>query len=197
MIVGLTGGIGSGKSTIARFFNENGVPVYIADDRAKLLMSSDSNLIVAIKELLGDEAYVGNDLNRPYIAGKIFSDAKMRDSLNNLVHPAVAQDFIIWSKAQNAPYVIKEAAILFENGGYKKMDFNILVTAPEDIRIKRVVKRDKISVDQVEQRMAAQWPDTRKIPLADVSISNITLSKTKEEVLRVHRHLLIRSQEKW
>lgn len=197
MIVGLTGGIGSGKSTIARLFNSYGVPVYYADDSAKALMKEDKQLVEAIKKLLGPEAYNDGDLNKSFIASKIFSNSKMRMALNNIVHPAVARDFEKWVKAQDALYVIKEAAILFENGGYIAMDFNILVTAPKDLRMGRVVQRDKVSISQVEQRMAAQWPDTRKMALADVSIVNIELSKTKDEVLKIHQHLLKRSREKW
>ncbi|RMB56129.1 dephospho-CoA kinase [Dokdonia sinensis] len=197
MIVGLTGGIGSGKSTIARLFEEYGVPIYIADERAKALMQSDTRVIDAIKKLLGESAYIDGNLNREYIADKIFTNSTTRNALNEIVHPAVARDFKQWVLIRDYIYVIKEAAILFENGGYKQTDFNILVTAPRDLRIDRVRKRDNASISQIKQRMDAQWDDVKKMALADVIIENIDFSKTKQEVYKIHQHLLRRFQENW
>lgn len=191
IIVGLTGGIGSGKSTVARFFEELGVPVYFADDRAKALMTHDEVLKRAITELLGESAYMSDGrLNRPYIAGVVFNNADLLDKLNGLVHPAVGKDFKAWAALQNTAYVIKEAAILFENGSYTAADKNILVTAPIELRIERVISRDGATKESILARMQHQWPDEQKIPLADYLIENIDLEQTKKQVNSLHEQLI-------
>ncbi len=188
--VGLTGGIGSGKSTIAKMFNTVGIPVYIADIEAKQLMVNDEKLRQEIKKLLGNEAYLDNGvLNRVYIADKVFKDATLLQKLNAIVHPAVGAHFERWKTTQNVPYVIKEAAILFENDSYQYCDYTILVTAPIPERIKRVIARDQITKDQIEERMQHQWTDEKKIPLADFVIENITLENTKEQVEEIHMQI--------
>ncbi len=197
IIVGLTGGIGSGKSTIATFFQEQGIPVYIADEAAKKLMVTDLSLVKKITELLGTESYHNNQLQREWIASRIFNNAHLLEALNAIVHPAVAQDFKKWIQLQNTPYVIKEAAILFENGGNKECDFMIVVDAPKSTRIERVIKRDKTTEKAVLARMKAQWTDTRKKALADVVITNIDLKMAKESVLKLHKHLLRRVKMGW
>ncbi|NQX76158.1 dephospho-CoA kinase [Gilvibacter sp.] len=189
--VGLTGGIGSGKTTVARFFEAIGIPIYFADDRAKALMVEDQELIASIKALLGDQAYTYDGrLNRAYIASQVFNDAKLLEALNALVHPAVGKDFKQWAQAQQSPYVIKEAAILFENGSYTHSDANILVTAPESIRLERVMSRDGASEEAVRARMQHQWPDEQKIPLADYVIENIDLEATRKQVNSLHKQLI-------
>lgn len=191
LIVGLTGGIGSGKSTVARFFEALGIPIYIADDRAKELMVNDTALKQAIIELLGVAAYAENgNLNRAYIASQVFSHADLLNRLNALVHPAVGKDFKKWVNSQNSPYVIKEAAILFENGNYKQSDKNILVTAPTEMRIERVINRDGATKESILSRMQHQWPDSDKIPLADYIVENIDLEQTQLQVNSLHKELI-------
>lgn len=170
-IIGLTGGIGSGKSTVARLFQELGIPVYIADDEAKKLMLQ-KEIREKIINLLGEDAYINKTLNKKYIASKVFQDSDLLTQLNQIVHPAVAQHFSQWLKEQKGIYVIKEAAILFENGGYKNCDKTILVKADKNTRLQRVLKRDKTSIDDIEARMKNQWPDSKKEKLADFIIAN-------------------------
>ncbi|WP_031425723.1 dephospho-CoA kinase [Flavimarina sp. Hel_I_48] len=189
IVVGLTGGIGSGKSTIARFFEEFGIPVYIADDEARRLMHT-SRLVEGVTAIFGTEAYIDGNLNRSYIADIVFNDAAMLQRLNAIVHPAVAAHFETWSAAQDAPYVLKEAAILFENGGYKTCDFTILVTAPVAIRLKRVIKRDGTDEKSIRARMDQQWEDEKKVPLADFVIENIDLENSKKETRKIHVKIL-------
>lgn len=188
--VGLTGGIGSGKSTVASFFRELGAPVYDSDRRAKELMNVDTDLREAITTLLGAKAYKDGSLNRQWIAGRVFSDPELLSSLNALVHPAVREDFNLWSAAQKAPYVLQEAAILMENRGNKHLDRTILVTAPESVRIARVVERDDVQAADVRERMENQWKDSDKIPLADFVIENTNLENTRRQVEDIHRELL-------
>jgi dephospho-CoA kinase len=188
--VGLTGGIGSGKSTVASFFRKLGIPVYDSDARAKELMKNDPDLRKAITGLLGEQAYQYGNLDRKWIASRVFSDPELLTALNALVHPAVRRDFGQWSTAQQGPYVVQEAAVLMENGGYRELDFNILVTAPETMRISRVVKRDQVTEIQVRERMRNQWTDADKIPLADFVIENTNLENTRRQVELIHRKLL-------
>ncbi|MBL7473668.1 dephospho-CoA kinase [Robertkochia sediminum] len=187
MIVGLTGGIGSGKSTVAGMFRDLGVPVFIADQEAKSIMDHDQEVKEAICALLGKEAYHDDGPDRAYIASVVFKDREMLDKLNGIIHPAVHKRFDTWYKAQKAPYVIYEAAILFEQGGNEKCDKVILVTAPREIRISRVTKRDRASREQVLERMNNQWPDEKKIPLADIVIENIELEETLRIVKNIHQ----------
>ncbi len=194
MIVGLTGGIGSGKTTVANFFSALGIPVYISDDEAKKLMMYDTEIRYEVQELLGKEAYANGNLNKAYIAGKVFKDTQMLQKLNEIVHPRVATHFKKWYHRQSSPYVIKEAAILFENGGYKECDFMILVTAPIHTRIARVQKRDNSTEIAIRDRMNNQWDDYKKAALADITIENSILERTKKNVERIHTHILHRIQ---
>lgn len=197
-IVGLTGGIGSGKTTIAHFFKDLGIPVYVADVEAKRLMNSDSELIKKMKMLFGNEAYTKeHQLNRKYIADIVFTDKEKLSQLNAIVHPIVNQDFNTWIATHLAPYVIKEAAILFENGGYKQCDYTILVTAPRNLRIERVMRRDKATQTEVVSRINMQWSDAKKATLADVVLNNIDLDRTKREVQYIHKHLIRRLSQGW
>ena len=190
MVVGLTGGIGSGKSTVAKMFKKLGVPVYNSDKKAKKLMKSSKKIRKSIKGLLGDEAYDGKKLNKAYIAGRIFQDKTLLDQMNAIVHPAVRRNFIAWANKQQAPYVIQEAAIIFENNLHQFYDKIILVTAPEKLRIKRVMDRDGIPKSEIFVRIANQWKDTRKIQLSDYVIHNLELDNTALRVNEVHRLLL-------
>lgn len=196
-IIGLTGGIGSGKTTVAGFFRELGISIYIADTAAKELMMTDNYLVVEIKKLLGEESYINGKLHREWISQKVFNDKKLLAGLNAIVHPAVALDFKKWTSKQESPYVIKEAAILFENGGYKKCDYLVLVTAPRNTRVERVMSRDNITKEQVVTRMSAQWSDTRKKSLSDAIIENSYLPIAKEKVIQLHKHLLRRIELGW
>ena len=190
MIVGLTGGIGSGKTTVAKMFHALGVPVYNSDIEAKKLMVTSEVLKVKIKELLGTESYIDHKLNRTYIADKIFTDPDLLAQLNAIVHPAVRQHFMSWVAQQKAAYIIQETAIIFENDTQNKFDKIILVTAPEKIRIARVTSRDAISTDKVKERIENQWPDQKKAALSDYVINNLELDKTTVLVAEIHKQLL-------
>ncbi len=185
-IVGLTGGIGSGKSTVARMFKNLGVAVYIADDEAKQLMNKDQDVKRKIVDLLGDGAYRDDKLNRPFIANIVFNDKSKLEKLNAIVHPAVAHHFDTWKNKQKGDYVIKEVAILFENNGHVLCDYTVLVTAPLEVRIQRVLKRDHTTREQILSRVENQWDDIRKIPLADFVIQNENLKETENQVNEIH-----------
>lgn len=189
-VAGLTGGIGSGKTTVANFFKELNVPVYIADDAAKLLMNSSPEVRAQILKLFGKESYSEAGLNRKYLASKVFNSEEKLQQLNLIVHPAVAEDFNNWKLQQESPYVIYEAAILFEKGGHKKCDWVILVTAPLEQKLERLQKRDQSSLEEIEARMQHQWSDEQKRPLADFEIKNEELDSTKEQVRKIHDFLL-------
>ncbi|MDO7541294.1 MAG: dephospho-CoA kinase [Flavobacteriaceae bacterium] len=188
-IVGLTGGIGSGKSTAAAYFSELGIPCYISDDRAKELMTSSITIQQAIINEFGAESYINGNLNRPFLASIVFKDTVLLATLNAIVHPAVASDFRSWLLEQNSIYVIKEAAILFENGGAKLCDQVILVTAPKEIRVQRVIDRDKCTKEDVLERMSKQWSDAKKKPLADYIIENIEWKETSRQIEVLHQKL--------
>ena len=191
-IIGITGGIGSGKTTVCKIFQGMGVPVYDADSRAKYLMSFDQSLKSEIKALLGKGAYHKNGrLNRAYVAHKIFNDKDLLKGINDLVHPAVHKDAGSWvKKHQTAPYVLYEAALLVENGSYKAFNKLIVVTAPEPLRIDRVVKRDHSTRKQVELRVANQLPEEKKVEVADYIINNDETSSIVKLVVALHRKIL-------
>ena len=190
-VVGLTGGIGSGKSTIAAYFKSLGVPVYIADDEAKkILLTAEASAEVAAA--LGSEVLTDGKPDRSKLAAQVFNSPEKLKVLNTIIHPKVRQHFEEWVAQQaTAPFVIKEAAILFESGSYKDCDKIILVTAPQEIRIERVMLRDKVTREQVLKRMEAQWSDEEKEALSDYIIINIDLNKAKEEALKILKILNI------
>lgn len=190
MKIGLTGGIGSGKTTVANFFADLGVPVYIADTEARKLQNESEEVIQQITALFGPEAYKDGILDRKFISGKVFNDPEKLKALNNIVHPQVALHFDRWKEKQDAEYVIYEAAILFEKGGYKKCDFTILVVADHDTKIQRLQKRDASEISEIKARMNNQWPDEKKQKLADFVIENRDLADTCKEVGKIHRILL-------
>ncbi len=189
IIVGLTGGIGSGKTTVSNIFKSLGVPVYDSDREARMLMETSEEVIQAVKGLFGSHAYRGKKLNKNYIAERVFNDKELLGQLNEIVHPAVKKHFLSWAESQNADYVIQEAAILFENGSYVNYDKMILVTAPRKERIRRIIARDGSTEDQILARMRNQWSDRKKRALADFVIENITLEKTKSTVSKIHSEL--------
>ncbi len=194
MVVGLTGGIGSGKTTVAGFFKEKGVPVYIADDAGKRLLETSEEIREKVTALIGEKAYSAENPNRKHIASVVFNDSNKLEALNKIIHPAVAKDFEVWKNKQNAAYVLYEAAILFEAGGYKKCDFNILVTANKEEKLKRLQKRDESTIDEIEARMAKQWSDEEKRKLADFEIENHQLTLTSARVNELHENLLKRGK---
>lgn len=195
MIVGITGGIGSGKSTACQIFNYLGIPIYDADSRAKFLMEHDQQLVSRIKELLGTESFDSNGrLNNLFVAEMVFKNPKLLAQLNALVHPAVASDTFEWIQEQASPYVIKEAALLFESGANQSMDAVVVVQADEQIRIKRVMLRNKITEEQVKDRIKRQMPESEKLRLADYVIENDGSKSLIRQVLDLHQTLLNRSK---
>ena len=189
-VLGLTGGIGSGKTTVAKFFQELGVPVYIADDEAKKLMHENQVLKEKISSLFGREAYKDGVLDRKFIASQVFQDKEKLEQLNAVVHPAVAEDFEHWKRQQSFSYVVYEAAILFERGGHSRNDFNLLVTAPHEVKVQRLLARDNSTLEEILARMNNQWSDEKKAALADFVIENIDLSSTRDAVVELHQTLL-------
>jgi dephospho-CoA kinase len=193
-IIGLTGGIGSGKTTIAKYFQSFGIPVYIADDEAKNIMQS-SEIIAAIKNTFGEAIFEHGTLNREKLANIVFNEPEKLELLNNIVHPAVKKHFEHWLlQYKKIHYVIYEAAILFESGGYKNCDFIITVTAPVDKRIQRVIERDKTTRELVLKRINAQWTDEKRISKSDFVIENISLENAKLEVYRILKILKIKQK---
>lgn len=189
-IIGLTGGIGSGKTTVARMFSELGVPIYIADQRARELTNTSEKIIDGITELFGDRAYTEGELDRVYVADRVFKNREQLDALNAIIHPEVGRDFTEWCSRQESPYVIKEAAILFESGSYKGCDLVILVIADLENRIERIIKRDGSDRDQILARMSNQWSDDKKSELANIIIENNELESTRKQVEQIHVQLL-------
>ncbi len=189
--IGLTGGIGSGKSYVGRIFETLGVPVYDSDQEAKRLMVESEELRKGIVEIFGSKAYKGEELNRTYISELVFTNKQLLSSLNDIVHPAVHNDFLNWTKEQEEkPYFIKEAAILFETGGYKLLDQNILVLADEHTRIDRVVERDHVSEESVRDRMNNQMSDDEKIKYADFIIYNNNDSMILQQIVNLHHKIV-------
>jgi dephospho-CoA kinase len=188
-IIGLTGGIGSGKSKVLNEFKSFGVTCYEADKVAKKLMINDQDLANKIKSIFGSDVYHGSELDRNKLANLVFNDETKLASLNAIVHPRVASDFKLFKSKQKGPYVIKEAAILIESGAYKNCDLIILVTSSKSDRLKRVIKRDGISEKDVMDRMRSQWEDEKKIPFADFVIENNDWDKTKLQIEKIY-HLL-------
>ena len=190
-IIGLTGGIGSGKSKILSVFSTYGIPCYESDIRAKWLMQRDAELKSQIKSFFGDQIYENDQFNQRKLAKLVFANKGKLEALNSLVHPRVKMDFKSFVSQQNTPYIIKEAAILFETGGEKDCDATILVTAPEKLRLQRVLNREKISSMDIKARINNQWSDSRKIPLADYIINNIDWDKTLKKIDEIHQKLLV------
>jgi dephospho-CoA kinase len=190
--VGITGNIGSGKTTVSKIFEILGVPVFYADDAAKQVMVKDAILIDALKTEFGKESYFGDgSLNRKHIAGIVFNNEIELAKLNAIVHPAVFRAFDNWvANVKNAPYVMKEAALLFESSSYKMCDKTIMVTAPLELRINRVVQRDNLTRDEVASRNARQFSEEKKTQLADFVIRNDDTELVIPQVLELHKQFL-------
>jgi dephospho-CoA kinase len=171
--IGITGGIGSGKSTACKVFRVLGIPVFEADSVAKQLMNTDVEIRARLIDLFGSPVYFPDQtINRKFLAGIVFNNASLLAKLNEIVHPAVRNSFEVWQREQQSPYILHEAAILFESGFYKMMDKTITIATNEAERIERVMKRDRITEEQVRQRILNQWTDEQRIKLADFVISN-------------------------
>jgi dephospho-CoA kinase len=188
--VGITGGIGSGKSTIAKIFEVLGIPVYYADDAAKRLMNEDDALKEKIEKAFGEETYNNGLLNRAYLSSVVFNSPEKLELLNSIVHPATIADADKWMQQQNTPYVLKEAALIFESGSNKKLDKVIGVFTPAEQRIQRVMQRDNISEEAVKARMSKQMNEDEKMRLCDYVINNDEQEMVIPQVLKIHELLL-------
>jgi dephospho-CoA kinase len=171
--IGVTGGIGSGKTTVCKIIEKLGFPVFYSDLEAKNLMLHSAHVISAVKHVFGESAYTGGQLNRPHLAQIVFNNPSLLNELNQIIHPEVRKAFDAFVQENvNQKLVFNEAAILFETGAYKNFDFTILVSAPIELRVKRVCERDHVSEKDVVKRIQNQWPDEKKIPLANFVIHN-------------------------
>lgn len=188
--IGLTGGIGSGKTTVARIFEVLGIPVYYADDAAKRVMVDNQDLKLAIINEFGKDAYNNGNLNRQYISDLVFNNEERIQKLNSLVHPSTIKDASEWFQKQTSPYVIKEAALIFESGSHKALDYVIGVKSPVDLRIQRAMLRDHISSEQVKARMDKQMDEEEKIRLCDYVIINDEQEMLIPQVLALHEKFL-------
>jgi dephospho-CoA kinase len=184
--IGLTGGIGSGKTTVAKIFEQLGTPVYYADMRAKSIIEEDEMVRNAIISNFGEQSFVDGKYNRSYISSIVFNDAEKLLQLNQIVHPAAIADAAEWMKKQNAPYVIKEAALLFESGSHKHLDKIIGVTSPTHLRMKRTASRDQISEEEVMKKIALQMPNEEKMAKCDYIVTNNEKELILPQVLKLH-----------
>lgn len=188
-IIGLTGGIGSGKTTIAQYFMSLGIPVYIADEEARNMLNVPA-VIDEMRKTFGEGIFSDGIPDRKKLAAIVFSDTERLTKLNGIIHPRVKRHFEQWVQSHSAEdFVIKETAILFESGSYKDCDAVILVTAPEKMRIARVIERDGVTEAQVLERMANQWDDETKIALSDYTIENTTLPEAKKQAQEILKEL--------
>ena len=194
--IGLTGGIGSGKTTVAKIFELLGTPVYYADDAAKRIMNEDVELKTAIQKQFGKEAYDNGELNRTYLSAKVFTDPFQLEILNSLVHPATIRDAANWMTRQKTPYIIKEAALIFESGSAELLDYVIGVYAPSPLRIKRTIERNHLSYDEVKQRMDKQLDENMKMKLCDFVVYNDEQHLLIPQVIELHQKLLSLSSQK-
>lgn len=189
--IGITGGIGSGKSTICKLFELLGIPVFYADDTARNIMNTDDELKKSILNEFGSGSYLETGLlNRKYLADIVFKNQEKLTVLNSLVHPAVFGAFADWHSNQNSPYILKEAALLFESESYKTCDYSVLVEAPDDLKVKRVVERDGVTAEEVKLRMAKQFTDLEKKLLANFTLLNDEKHLLIAQVLDLHQHIL-------
>jgi len=193
--IGITGGIGSGKSTVAKLFEVLGIPVYYADDAGKHLMNDDEELKQKVKEHFGDAAYKDGQLDRKYLADIVFNDPGKLLLLNSFVHPATLKDAELWMQKQTTPYAIKEAALIFESGAQEHLDHVIGVYAPAPLRIQRAMHRDNISRDEVLARMNKQIDETIKMRLCDFIIKNDEQELLIPQVMALHQELSLLAKE--
>ena len=194
--IGLTGGIGSGKSTVAQIFEVLGIPVYYADKEARRLMNTDPELKNAIIKNFGIDAYIKSELNSTYISSLVFNDQSKLELLNSLVHPATIQDGESWMKKQSTPYSIHEAALIFEARVTERLDYVIGVSAPFPLRLKRTMERNKVTREEVIQRMNKQIEEDIKMKLCDFIITNDEQELVIPQVLKLHEKIIALHQEK-
>ncbi|MBQ2783433.1 MAG: dephospho-CoA kinase [Alistipes sp.] len=187
--VGLTGGIGSGKSTVCAMLRERGVAVYSSDERAKELMNSDFTIKERIIARFGAESFEDGVLNRAYLAQRVFASEEELAALNAIVHPRVMEDFEAWAESAEGEYVLLESAILFESGFDSKVDMVVAIMAPEDLRIERAMQRDGVTKEQVVERMRRQLSDEERCSRSKYAIVNIELEELEEDVEQLHRRL--------
>ncbi len=188
--IGLTGGIGSGKTIVAAVFEALGIPVYYADREAKRIMNEDDRIKLRLTAEFGESAYLNNQLNRPYIASVVFGDRQKLELLNSIVHPITLQDSNAWMQLQPMPFAIKEAALIFESGANNHLDYIIGVYAPLQLRIQRVVARDTIDDQQVHRRIENQMNEEDKMKLCDYVIVNDEQQPVIDQVLNLHKKLV-------
>ena len=184
-VIGVTGGIGSGKSIVGLILSTMGYPVYYSDQEAKWVMNNDTELRKELIAVFGEETYLDNELNRPFLAEKIFTSPELKEKINQIVHPIVRKRFSDFVSNSNSPLVFNEAAILFETGGYKDFDATILIVADKEIRIRRVMQRDNATREQVAARMNNQWSDEQKVKLANHVIYNNNTDLIVPQVLSI------------
>ena len=189
--VGLTGGIGSGKTTVAKIFTSLGIPVFSADQEARHLMETSEDIISSIKSFFGNDSYNDSGINRKYLAKMVFSDPASLLKLNQLTHPAVHRQFDSWAKQhQDVPYLVEESALLCEAEALRYFDFLVLVIAPQNKRIERVMKRDGVTEQEVKNRINSQMTDEEKIPLAHFLIFNDDQNMVLNQVLAFHKKMI-------
>jgi dephospho-CoA kinase len=189
--IGITGGIGSGKTTVAKLFQLQGVPIYNSDIRAKQLMAEDEALKKGLVLAFGEEVYTDRRLNRAWLATRVFNNEKELAILNGLVHPAVERDFTHWclSKSDH-PYILKEAALLYESQTYKNLDFVIVVAAPEEMRIERAILRDGLTKQEVMRRFENQLSEEQRLSRADYILTNDDSHSIIKQVIELHQHFI-------
>lgn len=193
--IGLTGGLGSGKSTVAHIFEVLGTPVYYADAASKRLMNDDEAVKAAVQNAFGNEVYPKGELDKKYLAEIVFKDEKKLELLNSIVHPATLHDADEWMKKQTTPYIIKEAALIFESGSHKSLDYVIGVKAPLHLRLQRAMKRDNISKEDAMARINRQMDEEAKMRLCDFIIVNDEEEMLIPQVLALHESLLLKTKE--
>lgn len=193
--IAICGGIGSGKSTVCQMFAERGVAIYDSDSRAKSLMNESEPLREALMAEFGAECYEGGELNRPYLAQRVFASAEQLEKLNSIVHPAVKDDFLRWAEEQSGDYVILESAILYESGFDALVDKVVAVLAPLPLRVERAMNRDGASREQIELRIKAQMSDDELMARADFAIVNFQLEDVEKDVAELNHRFKMMANE--
>jgi len=194
--IGITGGMGSGKTTASQVFRSLGIPVYDSDEKARFFMETEQTVRNDVINLLGNSAYVDDRLNREYIANRVFNDNHLLNHLNGIIHPIVANDAKEWESNQiDVPFTLREAALLYESGGYLTLDAVILVKAPLELRIYRIMNRDRVTRDQIVKRLRFQWPDKMKEQLSDYTVLNDGKRMLIPQLVSLYKQLLLENSE--